>query len=296
MTDVRDQREAQIERQHGDDDAEERQHVREQADHAGREEILQHRHIVLDARHQPPNAHPVVGLQAEHLHVPEERGAQIEDHPVADARHQVEERPAREEDDDERSRGRCRRSRRASGSCSWPMPCRSRAPKSRDSEVRRTYRAGRRRAADQHLPAVGPEETKQPPRHIACRTPCRAGRRGRPESAIIVGFARSQSPSASTGISTTGVGNRLLVAHLHVVQFRVQAAERRASPRACRARRSAPRSSTQIWSALRTLLSRWAMMKVVRPSISTVERLLNLVLRLHIHAARRVVENRGCAG
>ena len=49
---------------------------------------------------------------------------------------------------------------------------------------------------------------------------------------------------------------------------RVAAAARRAARRACRSRRPGRRSSTTIWSASRTVESRWAIAIVVRPSAS----------------------------
>ena len=52
-----------------------------------------------------------------------------------------------------------------------------------------------------------------------------------------------------------------------------------------------PPSSTRMWSALATVDSRWAMMKVVRPWRSAVERALDAGLGLHVERAGRLVED-----
>ena len=68
--------------EHHDHDADQREHVAEDRDHAGREEVVQHVHVGRDARHQPADRVAVVVAQVEALQVAVDRHPQVEHDPL----------------------------------------------------------------------------------------------------------------------------------------------------------------------------------------------------------------------
>ena len=63
-------------------DADEREHVAEDRDHAGREQIVQHVDVRGDARHQPADRIAIVVAQVEPLQMAVDRHPQVEHDPL----------------------------------------------------------------------------------------------------------------------------------------------------------------------------------------------------------------------
>ena len=82
-----DQRQPPVHPQHHAHDADEREHVAEDRDDAGREQIVQHVHVGGDARHQPADRIAIVVLQVEPLQVAVDRHAQVEHDALAGQLH-----------------------------------------------------------------------------------------------------------------------------------------------------------------------------------------------------------------
>ena len=82
-----DQRQLPVHPQHHAHDADEREHIAENRDHARREQIVQHVDIRGDARHQASDGVPVVILQIEPLQVPVNRHPQVEHDSLAGQLH-----------------------------------------------------------------------------------------------------------------------------------------------------------------------------------------------------------------
>ena len=81
------QRQPPVHPEHHDHDADEREHVAEDRDDAGREEIVQHVDVGGDARHQPADRIAVVVAEVEPLQMAVDRHPQVEHDPLAGQLH-----------------------------------------------------------------------------------------------------------------------------------------------------------------------------------------------------------------
>ena len=120
----------------------------------------------------------------------------------------------------------------------------------------------------------------------------------RAELGVLVGDRQPQlAPGSAPGRRGPGRTQARRAAHEPAAITRLRgergvAARRgRSARRGCRARRSARASSTTIWSASRTVESRWAMAIVVRSCGQAVQRLLHGALGLVVQRAGGLVEH-----
>ena len=130
----------------------------------------------------------------------------------------------------------------------------------------------------------------------ACPTPARCGRqarRVRHAAGADDGARRRASLRPSPAAAARLVPERARGLDLGVARDErgVAAAEREQLVVACRARRSCRWSSTTIWSASRTVESRWAIAIVVRPSASRSSASCTARSVSRVERARRLVEH-----
>ncbi len=158
--------------------------------------------------------------------------------------------------------------------------------------------AGARAANGRPSSGVARVDGQPSSRRCRCRVPPGArGRRRRPAAAVVVdGEAQARPGRRVDGEAQAAQRGARRHAAAGTSASRCRRARRsgrRAASSSSCVPRSAirPPSSTTIWSASRTVESRWAMAIVVRPSAQAVERLLHGALGLGVERARRLVED-----
>ena len=157
---------------------------------------------------------------------------------------------------------------------------RAEQPQPRDRAAARQAPDEQRQARSRRRPSAPCSARRPPPRGTSrrpgSRPRCAPGRPAPPAAAParrarrvsgmrrITATTQSSAPQANLrGVTTAERG-----AFVAGDERRVACRPGPAAPRGCRARRSRRASRTTIWSASRTVESRWAMTSVVRPSAS----------------------------